>query len=45
MIGSDIVLTVLQAQGNEVRFGIDAPKAIEIDREEIRVKKDAERKD
>jgi carbon storage regulator len=35
MIGRDVVVTVLWSKVGMVRFGITAPKAISIDREEI----------
>ncbi|MVP01549.1 carbon storage regulator CsrA [Paenibacillus lutrae] len=35
MIGQDIVLTILDVAGDQVRIGIDAPKDISIYREEI----------
>ncbi|MFB7817550.1 carbon storage regulator CsrA [Paenibacillus chitinolyticus] len=35
MIGQDIVLTVLDVAGDQVRIGIEAPKDIPIHREEI----------
>ena len=35
MIGDDIVLTILSVRGNQVRIGIDAPKSVEVHREEI----------
>lgn len=38
-IGEDIKLTVFGIKGNQVRFGIDAPKEVRIDREEIRERK------
>lgn len=37
-IGDDIVITVVEIRGDKVRLGIDAPKSIRIDREEIREK-------
>lgn len=35
MIGDDVKVTVLNIQGGQVRIGVDAPKQIEIHREEI----------
>jgi len=41
MIGDDIVLTVVEiTQGKgKVRLGIEAPREIEVDREEVRARK------
>lgn len=35
MIGQDIVITVLEVRGDQVRLGIEAPRSIEVHREEI----------
>ena len=35
MIGDDVTITILSVRGNQVRLGIDAPKNVTVDREEI----------
>ncbi len=35
IIGDDIEVTVLSVNGNQVKIGIDAPKDVEILREEL----------
>ena len=34
-IGDDVLITVLGWRGNQVRIGIDAPKSVTVNREEI----------
>ncbi len=35
-IGDDIDVTVLDIQGGQARIGIDAPREVRVDREEVR---------
>ncbi len=35
MIGHDVVVTVLEVRGDQVRLGIKAPRSIDVHREEI----------
>jgi carbon storage regulator len=35
MIGEDVVVTVLEVRGDQVRLGIVAPREIEVHREEV----------
>ncbi len=35
IIGDDVTIRVLSIRGNQVRIGIDAPKSVDVDREEI----------
>ena len=35
MIGDDVQVTILGTQGNQIRIGIDAPREVEVHREEV----------
>jgi carbon storage regulator len=35
MIGDDVSVTVLRVKGNQVRLGVNAPKSVSVQREEI----------
>lgn len=36
MIGTDIVVSILEVKGQQVRIGIAAPKNVRVDRDEVR---------
>jgi carbon storage regulator len=40
MIGDDIIVTVLFVDGQNVKIGIDAPRNVPVDREEVAKKKE-----
>jgi carbon storage regulator len=35
MIGNDVIITVLEARGDVIRLGIQAPRDVQVHREEI----------
>ncbi len=35
MIGDDVVVTVLEIRGEQVRLGISAPRSVDVHREEV----------
>lgn len=42
-IGNDVRVTVMDVHGSQVRLGIDAPKSVVVDREEIAHRKASEK--
>lgn len=42
VIGHDITVTVIAVKGNQVRLGIQAPRNVAVDREEIAIRKSRE---
>lgn len=44
VISGGIVVTVLDIKGGKVRFGVEAPDHVEIDREEVDERKRGERR-
>ena len=42
-IGKGVVLTVISVQGDRVRLGIQAPREVTVDRQEVRQRKAEER--
>lgn len=43
-IGPDIEVTIVEIRRDKVRLLISAPGSVEVDRKEIRIRKDAERR-
>jgi len=35
MIGDDVVVTILEVRGDQVRLGIRAPRSVDVHREEV----------
>ncbi len=44
MIGDEVAVTVLRVKGNQVRLGVNAPKSVSVQREEIfqRIKREGD---
>lgn len=35
VVGNDVVITVLEIRGGQVRIGVDAPRSVQVHREEV----------
>lgn len=44
LIGDDIRIVILGIKGQQIRIGIEAPKEMAVDREEIRERKNADKR-
>lgn len=42
LVGTNIVITIVEIRGDKVRIGIDAPDDVEVDRREVRDAKQKE---
>jgi carbon storage regulator len=43
-IGDDVTVTILGVRGNQIRVGIDAPRDVKVNREEVNIRIMKERK-
>jgi len=43
IVGEDVTVTLMAVNGNQVRIGINAPKAVEVHREEVYERVQAEK--
>lgn len=44
MVGDDVIITVIDICGGKVKLGIEAPRGVRIDREEIRARIERDRR-
>lgn len=42
-IGDDVIIAIIGFKGSQVRIGVEAPKSVPVDREEIHQRKKLER--
>lgn len=43
LVGDDVIITVLETEGHQAKFAIDAPQDIVVDRKEVRERKNLEK--
>jgi carbon storage regulator len=43
VIGDDIKIKIIEVKGKQVRLGVDAPRSVQVNREEIHEQKNAEK--
>lgn len=41
IIGGDVQIKVLSIRGNQVTLGIDAPPTVQVDRQEVRIRRES----
>lgn len=44
VIGDDITVSIIDVKAGVIRIGIEAPKSVAVDREEIRIQKNNDKK-
>lgn len=43
LVGKEVTITVLEVEGQQAKFAIDAPRTISVDRQEVRERKNIEK--
>jgi carbon storage regulator len=42
MIGSDVVVSIIEVRGNTIRLGVEAPRSVPVHREEVLLREEAD---